>query len=107
MPYSSKEARSSYNSKFLLKKYHRRRQEAIAYLGGKCVDCGNGESLEFDHRSQSEKSFSISKRLGTAPWEVLQTELDKCDLRCVSCHAHMTAFQKLQNQDILGPIFYG
>lgn len=104
MPYANKDVQREYNSAFLLKKYHRRRQEATVYLGGKCIDCGNSDSLEFDHRIQSEKSFSISKRLGTASWDVLKIELDKCDLRCVSCHAHRTAFQKLQTIDILGPV---
>jgi 5-methylcytosine-specific restriction endonuclease McrA len=66
-------------------RYHRRRAEAIARLGGRCVRCDTDENLEFDHRDRNDKSFSISKL-----WSVSQVrfeaELAKCQLLCNPCH---------------------
>lgn len=64
-----------------------RRLAAIKYLGGACVDCeeSNPANLEFDH-VYGKKVFNISSRIWSK-WEVLVTELDKCQLRCLDCHA--------------------
>ncbi len=94
-------ARREYNNAFNKAKYYRRRAEAIAYLGGKCIDCNSTSGLEFDHRNPEEKSFNVSGKLHHS-WEKIKAELDKCDLRCVACHMHMTAFQRLQSVDVLG-----
>jgi len=97
------ETREGYNlrmASYMKQKYDSRREDAIAYLGGKCQDCGTVESLEFDHNSN--KAFNIAHRLNGAPWLVLLAELDKCTLRCISCHSHMTAFRKLANVNLLG-----
>ncbi len=62
-----------------------RRQQAIAYLGGKCARCGTAERLEFDHRDRATKTFTITGNLNRR-WEVLVQELDKCQLLCHDCH---------------------
>jgi hypothetical protein len=54
-------------------------------LGGKCVECGCTETLEFDHIDPSTKSFNISAGY-LKPIEVLEEELSKCQLLCNKCH---------------------
>lgn len=60
------------------------RIRAFQYLGGKCVDCGSVEKLEFDHIDPETVSFRIGARLFN--WKVLVRELDKCQLLCQKCH---------------------
>lgn len=79
-------------------KYYSNRTKAIKYLGGKCVDCGSIFMLEFDHVRDKEDSVS---RMLNGNWDKLLVELKKCELRCTSCHAHMTAFRKLENVNLL------
>jgi hypothetical protein len=53
-----------------------------------CVDCGETDIrvLEFDH-VQGNKSASITRLLNSAvPWSTIETEIAKCEVRCVSCH---------------------
>jgi hypothetical protein len=60
----------------------------VAYLGGKCVDCGfDGHSVafDFDHRNPAEKKFKISGKY-IYRWHELRKELDKTELRCSNCH---------------------
>lgn len=98
------ETRSEYNARMneiMKAKYYRRRKEAVDFLGGKCVDCGAKESLEFDHKDPSKKEYNLAQIFSSHSAQKVQAEVEKCELRCVSCHAHMTAFQKLQNTNLL------
>lgn len=66
--------------------------EAVALLGGECVECGCDHPLllEFDHRDPADKLFEITKALGLPgkyPKETVKAEIQKCDLRCRNCHA--------------------
>ena len=69
------------------------RMQSIEYGGGGCVDCGykdNLAALEFDHvRGKNYRTVSdmIATRLG---WEIIQTEIDLCDLVCANCHSIRT-----------------
>jgi hypothetical protein len=65
--------------------YIKRRGEAIAFLGGKCVICQSEDSLEFDHIDPEQKSFSVGAVL-THAWSKLEPELKKCQLLCQDCH---------------------
>jgi 5-methylcytosine-specific restriction endonuclease McrA len=65
---------------------------AIAYLGGKCVSCGDTEDLEFDHIDPTTKSFSIGWSLNRTK-KYLEPELKKCQLLCAMCHAIKTSKQ--------------
>ena len=78
------------HSAWNLAKYHRVRQEWIEKLGGKCVDCGTTEDLQFDHVDASTKEISISTVLTYAAPKV-EAEMAKCELRCSSCHREKTA----------------
>jgi hypothetical protein len=61
------------------------REILIEKLGGKCVECGCTETLEFDHIDPPTKSFNISTGYHK-PKEVLEEELSKCQLLCNKCH---------------------
>ena len=77
------------HSKYELQRYKVWRAETISKMGGKCVECGSEEELEFDHINPTEKEFSISTR-----WSVmdvaLEEELAKCQLLCHDCHLTKT-----------------
>ena len=61
------------------------REILLEKLGGKCVECGSTEALEFDHIDPSTKSFNISAGYHK-PKQVLEEELSKCQLLCNKCH---------------------
>lgn len=77
---------NAYMADYMLKRYHRRRAEAVAALGGKCADCGREDKFNFHHVDPSVKSFSIGKVLSGASDERVKAELAKCILLCVECH---------------------
>lgn len=66
----------------------KKKQRAVAYLGGKCMICGYDKSvtaMHFHHRDPATKSFPISGNY-TRGWLRTVAELDKCDLLCANCH---------------------
>lgn len=83
MGLKDKDAYNAYMRQYMLARYHQRRREAIVLLGGKCIDCGHTDDLEFDHVIPKEidigKVWSYNKDRFIA-------ELNKCVLRCSSCH---------------------
>jgi len=76
---------NEYMRKYMLKRYHARRKEAIETLGGKCSACGSRDSLHIDHIDPQTKSFGISK-LWSVSYKKYQAELSKCQLLCEDCH---------------------
>lgn len=65
---------------------------AVEYKGGRCSVCGYDKcitALEFHHRDEREKSFSISTNSNIIKWETMRLELDKCDLVCANCHREL------------------
>ena len=70
-----------------------KKQQLVAYKGGKCFDCGGTFPqccFHFDHRNPWQKSFGISREIDK-PIAELMIEADKCDLVCANCHAIRTA----------------
>lgn len=64
-----------------------RKQQAVEYLGGKCVDCGLvdiPEVYDFHHTDPSKKDFTIGK--SSKAFDAIKSELDKCILLCAVCH---------------------
>ncbi len=57
---------------------------AVEQLGGKCVDCGVTDNLEFDHIYPSTKDKKICEYISVR--DKLEEEIKKCELRCKSCH---------------------
>lgn len=57
-----------------------------------CVDCGNSDIrvLEFDH-IRGTKVNGVGKLMGDGhSIAVIQTEIDKCEVRCRNCHTIKT-----------------
>lgn len=69
----------------------KRRDKAIALLGGKCIVCGTTEDLEFNHIDPNTKRFQL------ATWDGKQSlyweEVLKCNLLCKTHHDEETARQ--------------
>lgn len=77
---------NAYMAEYQINRYHRRRNQAIENLGGRCVRCGSIENLELDHIVASDKSYEIGKILGGGSEARVQAELTKCQVLCHDCH---------------------
>lgn len=83
-----------------IKEYQQRRREerrvyAVNKLGGKCINCGTTENLEFDHIIPINTNIHgrrISELL-TASKSRLDKELELCQILCEECHKLKTAFE--------------
>jgi hypothetical protein len=71
---------------YMRRKYEDRKREAQDHLGGRCVVRSTEVDLEFDHIDPGTKSFTITDRLDSAPWTVIEEELQKCQLLCAPHH---------------------
>lgn len=59
-----------------------------------CADCGTTEGrLDFDHRPGTVKLFNLAHG-GSSSLKRLLGEMEKCDVRCVSCHGRRSAFER-------------
>jgi 5-methylcytosine-specific restriction endonuclease McrA len=65
------------------------REILIDKMGGKCIECGSKEQLEFDHIDPSTKNFNISSAYNKTKEELFE-ELTKCQLLCNKCHLKKT-----------------
>lgn len=97
MPYADPSVQKQYLHEYS-KTYHQSRYatriaEMVKYLGGKCVECGTINRLEFDHIDPSTKEFSITRKWNRK-WSILEPELKKCQLLCYDCHKERTAMQR-------------
>lgn len=93
MALKDREEYNAYMRKYLRERHVRRRAAAVEQLGGKCVDCGNDELLEFDHVDPATKEYNFT--FATLSETKLQAELVKCVLRCRGCHMEKS---KLDNR---------
>lgn len=79
-------------------------ENIVAYFKSHpCVDCGETDPilLEFDH-VRGTKKYTISNRMATGyPWKTILQEIEKCEVRCVSCHRRKTAKQQGHRRAIL------
>ena len=71
------------------KRYHEKRQWALAYLGGKCIYCGSTDDLEVDHIDPHEKTMKLTTMTRVSQ-ERFVAELDKCQLLCRNSHVQKT-----------------
>jgi hypothetical protein len=86
-----KEKQKAYRRKYDLARYHKRRANAIAQLGGKCVKCGSEKELQIDHIDPAQKLLAVGKLWGVAE-KRFQEELAKCQLLCQPCHSLKTTY---------------
>jgi hypothetical protein len=70
---------------YFAERYEQRINAAKEFLGGKCVDCGTNNSLEFDHIDPSTKFKSVTS-LTRHRERIFWDEVRKCVLRCKPCH---------------------
>lgn len=89
----------------MLSYYSQKKQELFDLLGGKCVQCGALNNLEFDHINWRTKEFTIGNAWGIKDKEKLRRELNKCQLLCRSCHKVKTAQD--QKEQKLMPVNHG
>lgn len=71
----------------------RRKAEAVAYKGGRCLRCGYAGSVavfDFHHVEPDKKLFEIA-RMKKRSFGFIKAELDKCVLLCANCHRELAA----------------
>lgn len=59
-----------------------------------CIDCGESDFrvLEMDHIDPSKKKINISDMIrGNYSVENINSEMDKCVVRCANCHRRKTS----------------
>lgn len=83
---------NSYMREYMKNRFHAKYAEAKEYLGGRCVDCGSTDNLEFDHVDRNSKTGDIGD-LWSSSNASFWTEVRKCVLRCKPHHAKRTSKQ--------------
>ena len=84
------QCKSCFNA-YCIKRWIKRKKDAIEYKGGECEKCGYDKyygSLEFHHRNPKEKDAQWDK-LRLKSWDAIKKEIDKCDLVCRNCHGEI------------------
>lgn len=69
------------------------RERVWRFLAGHpCVDCGLADPrvLDFDHLRDKRIEVGALVRSG-ASWNLVLTEIEKCEVRCANCHRRRTA----------------
>lgn len=63
------------------------REKGIKYLGSKCKRCKTKDTdvLTFHHLDRDNKYDNLSS-LWHREWNIINLELDKCELLCANCH---------------------
>lgn len=78
-----------YMRTYMLKRYHKRINDAKQLLGGKCIKCGTQDNLQFDHINPATKLYTIAN-VWNYRKEILDIEISKCQLLCEKCHEEKT-----------------
>lgn len=68
-----------------------------------CVDCGTCDPfvLEFDHvRGKKRKGVMTMALGGSHSLKSIQREIDKCEVRCGSCHARRHKIERIMKAKI-------
>ncbi len=68
----------------------------------KCSDCGNEDHrvFEFDHIENNKLDNVSQLLLGGYSWEVIEREVNKCEVVCANCHRIRT-FTRQNNYRML------
>lgn len=91
-----------YMRKYMLNRYHKRRNEWLRKLGGKCAMCSATDVLEFDHVIAASKEHNIGKILASGSNKLVAYEMAKCQLLCHDCHV-----EKSQNSNDVRVVPHG
>jgi hypothetical protein len=90
--FKTREQHNQWHRDYQRTRYRKRLDEALDHLGRTCVDCSGTEDLQFDHIDPDTKVKSVSRMTYLSNvrfWE----EVEKCTLRCISCHSKRTRQQ--------------
>ena len=88
-----------YNLQYRRNKRKERRSIALEMLGGKCVNCGTTDQLEFDHIDRETKQYNISA-IYHYTLEVFINEVNKCQLLCKGCHIEKNIREQIGRKPI-------
>lgn len=76
---------------YMGRRYRKRRDAARIALGGRCVECGSMENIQFDHKKRrGVNDFKIGEKIAGVAEAKLRDELAKCQLLCWECHNKKT-----------------
>ena len=67
-----------------------------------CIDCPetDPDCLDFDHRDPKQKKFSIGGHGSSGhSLDNVETEIEKCDVRCSNCHRKKHARENRMKQE--------
>lgn len=84
---------SEYMRDYMKQRRQNRRAKFIDLLGGKCVNCGSIDNLQFDHANAKKKEFDLNQIKDSNEGTILK-ELKKCVLLCDKCHLNKTKANK-------------
>jgi len=88
-----KKNKQSYLNRNKIRRTYVKKLIIIYLLEHPCCDCGEKDPacLDFDHRERSKKEGLIT-RMATdgIKWDRIKKEIEKCDVRCASCHRKKT-----------------
>lgn len=96
MPNKDKEKYNKYMNEYMKKRAKEKRLWALQKLGNKCVRCGSSDDLDIDHIDPSTKSFTFAK-LWSKKSEIIERELNKCQLLCKQCHHNKSLLDRNLN----------
>lgn len=96
-----KDKYNTYMNSYMKARYEQRRKNAVAKLGGCCIECGSKENLEFDHKKRKTKTKTIA-RLSSYSKQKFEEELEKCQLLCFDCHLKKTQKEIRNSWNCLG-----
>lgn len=101
---NGKRCRDCYNGymrDYMLRRYHERRDRAIALLGGACAECGGTADLEIDHIDWRAKEIDLARLWSIAEVKFLE-ELEGCQVLC-GAHHHRKTVTDLAEQRVERP----
>ncbi len=76
-----------------------RRAFHVERMGGKCVQCGSTDRLEFDHIDRSTKAYNPTQ-LWSRTEAVVLAELEKTQLLCHDCHQKKTSAERIADRNL-------
>ena len=82
--------RADYMRQYMANRYHKKRQEVIDRLGGRCVRCGTREGkFHLDHKNKSKKTMRASD-LHSVNDHRFENEIKNLQILCEDCHKAKT-----------------
>ncbi len=91
--YSQSQARKNADKAYRIRNY----KYIWAYKSThSCIDCGESDPvvLDFHHRDPNTKKRSLAG-MRSRSIEMIQKEIDKCDILCANCHRRRHAQEKM------------